>query len=130
MHTAFCRFPDEKKIPECRAKWIQAIRRKDWTPTSGSDHFEKKCFVARTRRVIRAYLTVRTKTYAKKHTKIIAHGNMLSSRQEMTKLFCLGGHERETVVVLRKPFTMTSLLFCCSLPNFIYSLLLLLTQYN
>ena len=51
MGTAFCRFPDEKKRPECRAKWIQAIRRKDWTPTSNSylcsDHFEEKCFLVR-----------------------------------------------------------------------------------
>ena len=75
-------------------------------------------------------MTVRTKTYAKGHTQIIAHGNMPSSRHEMTKLILFRGHERETVVILRKPVTMTSLLFCCSLLNVMYSLLLLLTQYN
>ena len=31
------------------------------------------------------------------------------------------------MVILRKPVTMTSLLFCCSLSNFVYLLLLLLT---
>ena len=70
------------------------------------------------------------KDICQKHTQIIAHGNMPSSRHEMTKLILFRGHERETVVILRKPVTMTSLLFCCSLRNFIYSLLLLLTQYN
>ena len=77
----------------------------------------------------KAYLTVRTKTYAKKHTQIIAHGNICHCPvMKLPNSFCLGGHERETVVILRKTVTITSLLFCCSLPNFIYSLLLLLTQ--
>ena len=44
--------------------------------------------------------------------------------------FCLGEHERGTVVILRKHVTVTSLLFCCSLSNCIYLLLLLLTQYS
>ena len=62
---------------------------------------------------------------------IIAHGNMPSSRHEMIKLILFRRQERETVVMLRKPVTMTSLLFCCNLPNCIYSLvLLLLSQYN
>ena len=39
----------------------------------------------------------------------------------MTKLILFSEQERETVVILRKPVTM---------PNFIYLLLLLLTQYN
>ena len=57
MGTAFCRFPDEKKRSECRAKWIQAIRRKDWTPTLNSclcsDHFEEKCFLVRPNKIRR-----------------------------------------------------------------------------
>ena len=55
MDTAFCRFPDKKKRPECRARWIHAIRRKDWKPTSNSylcsDHFEENCFVVRPNKI-------------------------------------------------------------------------------
>ena len=34
-------------------------------------------------------VTVRTKTYAKKHIQIIAHWNMPSSHREMTKLILI-----------------------------------------
>ena len=55
MDTAFCRFPDKKKRPECRAKWIHAIRRNNWKPTSNSylcsDHFEENCFVVRPNKI-------------------------------------------------------------------------------
>ena len=37
------------------------------------------------------YLTGQTKTYAKKHTQIIVHGNMPSSRHKMTKLILFRG---------------------------------------
>jgi hypothetical protein len=36
-------------------------------------------------------VTVRIKTYAKENTQIIAHGNMASSRREMTKLILFRG---------------------------------------
>ncbi|KAI0220158.1 hypothetical protein LSAT2_028319 [Lamellibrachia satsuma] len=52
---SFHRFPDVKKMPEHRAAWIQAIRRKDWTPTSNSflcsEHFEENCFVVRPNKI-------------------------------------------------------------------------------
>ena len=69
-----------------------------FTQVDADDHFsdhvigmEIEHLSALTRRVIRAYLTVRTKTYAKKHPQIIAHGNMPSSRHEMTKLILFRG---------------------------------------
>ena len=39
----------------------------------------------------------------------------LSALTRRTKTYAKRNHE--TVVILRKPVTMTSLLFCCSLPN-------------
>ena len=73
-----------------------------------------------TRRVIRPYLAVRTKTQANKHTQIIAHGNMQSSCHELTKLILFRGTwKQKTVFILRKPVTMIFLLFCCSF-YFIY----------
>ena len=69
-----------------------------FTHADADDHFSDHVIAmeidhisALTRRVIRAYLTVRTKTYANKHTQIIAHGNMPSSRHEMTKLILFRG---------------------------------------
>ena len=43
------------------------------------------------RRVIRAYVTMRTKTYAKQQNQIIAHGNVPSSRHKMTKVILFRG---------------------------------------
>ena len=69
-----------------------------FTQADADDHFsdhvigkEIDHLSALIRRVITAYLTVRTKTYAKKNTQIIAHGNMPSSRHEMTKLILFRG---------------------------------------
>ncbi len=49
------------------------------------------------RRIIRAYVAVRIKSYhAKRYSKMIAHGNIPSSRHEMTKLiilYCLKAYE-------------------------------------
>ena len=46
---------------------------------------------ALTRRVIRAYLAVCIKTCAKRYGKMVAHGNIPSSRHEMTKLILFKG---------------------------------------
>ena len=69
-----------------------------FTQADADDHFsdhvigmEIDRLSALTRRVIRAYLTVRTKTYTNKNTQIIAHGSMPSSRHEMTKLILFRG---------------------------------------
>ena len=43
------------------------------------------------RRVIRAYVAMRIKTYAKRYSKMIAHGNIPSSCHEMTKLILFKG---------------------------------------
>ena len=44
---------------------------------------------ALTRRVIRAYLAVCIKTCAKRYSKMIAHGNIPSSRHKMTTLILI-----------------------------------------
>ena len=79
---------------------------------------------ALTRQVIRAYLTVWTMTYAKKNTQIIVHGNIQSSRHEMTQLilfrdFIVGSSVLLLFSLFSHPLCMVCILICEIVINYI-----------